>query len=204
MVASPNDSASSRTRRSLVWIWLARALLSVGVFGLTLSIVGWAGRYRFNVSGSLPIGLYRVVAPSLTRGSLVLGCLPRSVSRLARARGYVRRGSCPGGVEPIGKRVLAVAGDTVDVTANGLVLDGRFTPGSKPLAHDTRERTLLHVGRGRYVVRGGTIWLFSNHSAQSDDSRYFGPLEIGAVVGGLIPVAWPAEILNSHPANAPR
>lgn len=189
MTASPNDPAPSWARRSVVATWLARTPLALGVTGLTLSIAGWAGHYRFNASGSLPIGLYRLVAPSLTRGSLVLACLPRSVARLARERGYVHRGNCPGGVAPIGKQVLAVAGDTVEVSARGLTVDGKYVLGSAPLTHDSHGRTLSRATPERSIVRGGTVWLFSNHSPWSFDSRYFGAVEVGVVVGGLRVVA---------------
>ena len=165
--------------------WLPRTPLVLGVIGLTLAIGGWAGHYRFNVSGSLPIGLYRVVAPSLTRGSLVLACLPRSVARLARERGYVHRGSCPGGDAPIGKRVLALAGDTVEVSAPGITVDGSLVPGSAPLTRDSHGQILPHLRPARSVVRSGRVWLFSNHSPSSFDSRYFGAVDASAVVGGL-------------------
>jgi conjugative transfer signal peptidase TraF len=144
---------------------------------------------RFNASDSLPIGLYRVVSPSLARGSLVLACLPRSVARLARQRGYVHRGSCPGGDTPIGKRVLAVAGDTVAVSVRGLTVNGRYVPGSVPLTHDARGRALLSATPARSIVLGGTVWLFSNHSPRSYDSRYFGAVSVRSVVGGLRVVA---------------
>jgi type IV secretory pathway protease TraF len=34
---------------------------------------------------------------------------------LARARGYLGRGSCAGGVQPVLKPVIAVAGDVVEL-----------------------------------------------------------------------------------------
>ena len=193
MAAAPNESAASRPRWSGVGHrlsrWLSRTLLTLGVIGLTLALGGWAAHLRFNVNGSLPIGLYRVVAPSLTRGSLVLACLPRSVARLARERGYVHRGSCPGGDAPIGKRVLAVAGDTVEVSGRGIIVDGRLALGSEPLTHDSQGRTLTRAIPARSIVRVGTVWLFSNHSLRSFDSRYFGAVAVSAVVGGLRVVA---------------
>src|SRR5690348_11800545 len=149
MTTAPNAFVSSHSRRRTGAVagrgWLARALVALGVMSLTLSIGGWAGHYRVNVSGSLPIGLYRVVEPSLARGALVLACLPASVARMARERGYVHRGACPGSSAPIGKFVLAIAGDTVDVSGHGLAANGRLVTGTKPLAYDSRDRRLPRV-----------------------------------------------------------
>ena len=48
---------------------------------------------------SLPRGLYRVVAGArVRRGSVVLWCLDARRGQWARARGYLTRGECPGGV----------------------------------------------------------------------------------------------------------
>lgn len=167
--------------------WLARALVWLGVISLALSIAGWAGRYRLNLSGSLPIGVYRVDDPSLMRGALVLACLPPAVAHMARERGYVHRGNCPGGVAPIGKFVLAITGDTVDVSDRGLAVNGRLVIGTKLLRYDSHDRPLPRARSGRYVVRDATLWLASNQSPRSFDSRYFGAVDVTAIVGQLTP-----------------
>lgn len=119
----------------------------------------------------------------------MLACLPRPLARLARQRRYVHRGSCPGGDAPIGKRVLAVPGDTVEVSARGLTVDGKYISGSAPLAHDSHGRALVSATPARSIVPGGTVWLFSSYSPRSYDSRYFGALPMRTVVGGLRVVA---------------
>src|SRR2546422_11670272 len=94
--------------RRMVW-WLGSPV--------ALLVTGWLAGLRLNLTGSLPVGLYVASGATSGRGALVLACLPPGVAAFARARGYVPRGgACLGGVVPIGKSVLAMAGDTVTVT----------------------------------------------------------------------------------------
>jgi type IV secretory pathway protease TraF len=72
---------------------------------------------RFNLSPSLPRGVYLLTplrrAPR--PGDLVLACPPEPAAALARRRGYLDPGPCPGGTRPLGKLVLAAAGDRLDL-----------------------------------------------------------------------------------------
>jgi conjugative transfer signal peptidase TraF len=104
--------------------------------------------------------------------------LPLRVAAFASARGYVPHGgACPGGVVPIGKPVLALAGDTVTVTRIGLMVNGAPVPNSLALATDRKGRPLPQLTNERYVVRPGTVWIVSSYSHFSFDSRYFGAVE---------------------------
>lgn len=149
---------------------------------MLLMVSGISG-VRLNLSGSMPIGLYVIdgSAGSIPRrGSIVLVCLPRSVADFAADRGYVPHGgACADGTAPVGKPVLAIPGDTVSVTLAGISLNGRLVPNSKSLAVDHRGRPLPQLGRGSYVVNAGEMWLVSQYSPFSFDSRYFGAVPIG-------------------------
>jgi conjugative transfer signal peptidase TraF len=130
---------------------------------------------RLNLTSSMPIGIYVISREVPARGSIVLVCLPLQIAELARERGYiVQGGSCPGGVVPVGKPVLAVPGDTVVATSSGLLLNGKVVPNSAPLLLDRRGRPLPHLDAGQYVVGPEQLWLISGHSRFSFDSRYFG------------------------------
>jgi conjugative transfer signal peptidase TraF len=141
-----------------------------------------------NVSPSLPLGLYRRVAGPPARGALVLVCLSEAMGRLARARGYVGAGPCPGGAGRLGKPVAAVAGDTVDVEPAGVTINGHPITGSAPRAHDHEGRALPTVAPGRWVVPAGMVFLLSTHHALSFDSRYYGAIPAASVVGRISPV----------------
>ena len=176
--------AGCRAQASRVVWWLASsvALLAAGRL---------AGR-RLNLTGSLPVGLYMAGGAAPVRGALVLVCLPSEVAAFARARGYVPRGgACPGGGLPIGKPVLAIAGDTITVTPTGLLVNGAPVPNSRALAVDRKGRPLPQLPTGRYVVRPGTVWILSSYSPFSFDSRYFGAVET-AQVRAIVRPLWTA------------
>jgi conjugative transfer signal peptidase TraF len=142
-----------------------------------------------NLSPSLPLGVYiaRVVEHSATpgRNAVVLACLPRALAEFGRARGYLPRGGCADGSAPVGKRVFAVAGDTVTVTSLGITRDSVAAANTRALRADSKGRPIVRVPNGRYPVPAGALWLVSSHSSLSWDSRYYGPVPAAAVIGTL-------------------
>lgn len=145
-----------------------------------------AAGLRWQHSESLPRGLYRIDrhAP-IRRGSVVLWCLDSVKGRWARDRHYLTRGDCPGDVEPLGKKVLAVGGDTVDWSTEGAHIGGRLVPRTRPILADHLGRPILPIAYGRYVLGHGELWLYSPTSSRSLDSRYF----------GTVPRAWVRAVM---------
>lgn len=164
-------------------------------------------RLRFNLSPSLPLGVY-LLEPARpapggrsggrplpgdqsggrpVAGDLVLTCPPPWFARLARARGYLPAGECPGGSQPLGKMVLAAGGDRLDVEPAGLTVDGVRLPATASLAADHLGRPLPHVPPGLRRVAAGDLWLVAPHP-RSLDSRYFGPVAAAQVLGRLRPL----------------
>lgn len=150
---------------------------------------------RLNLTPSLPLGVYQTTAGPVTPGALVVACLPDSVAELASQRGYIARGrahdaerTCPGGVEPIGKLVLAVGGDTVEVREAGLRVNGRDVPRSGRFPRDAEGRLVPRIGAGVHVVHAGDLWLIATVHRRSFDSRYFGPVPIDNVLSVIQPV----------------
>lgn len=169
----------------------SRALTTLASVAVLAAVVMHAG-LRFQLTASLPEGVYRVVGGAIERGAIVMTCLPKPVARLALEREYVWRGNCPSGEVPVGKIVLAIPSDTVGVGVDGLALNGHLVPRSRPLERDSRGRPLEHYPSGSHVVQPGELWLFSSHNALSFDSRYFGPVPASGVVSRLVPV-WTAR-----------
>ena len=162
---------------------------SVALLALAVAMMWMAVNLRFNFTRSLPVGIYRVVERgTVQRGSIVLACLPAHVSHVALEREYVWRGACPGGVSPIGKRVLAASGDIVTLNEGGFFVNGRQEPNTEPINVDSRGRPMLHYRFGQYVVRETELWLYSPHHARSYDSRYFGPIPTASVRSRIVPV----------------
>lgn len=142
-----------------------------------------------NVSPSIPIGLYRSESlRSIRHGAFVLVCLPDSLARFGRERGYLRRGECPGDASPVGKRVLALAGDTVCIDGEGIALNGVPIPGSAMLGIDWRGRPLPSLRRGRYLVAARMAWLLATYSSRSWDSRYYGAIPVASIRSALQPI----------------
>ena len=156
------------------------------------TVVTWFAGLRVNLSGSMPIGLYRVRSGPPVKGAMVLACLPADVAVFARSRGYVPNGRCPGSTAPIGKVVLAMAGDSVEVTAEGLLLNGRPVRNTRPLALDAGGRSLRRFPDGTYIVAQDEVWLYSPYSTRSFDSRYFGPLHVSSIRSRVLPL-WTVE-----------
>ena len=168
---------------------LVAVLAAFAAADLAIAAAAAAG-LRINTTASMPLGLYRVAprdAAPITRGTVVAVCPPAAALAVALARNYLRAGTCPGNVEPFLKEVAAVAGDVVDVSNGGELVNGRALPASGRLARDCQGRPLAHVASGRYVVTPGSVWLYAPVAA-SWDSRYYGAAPEANVVGTAQPL----------------
>jgi conjugative transfer signal peptidase TraF len=163
-------------------------LYAGSVLLLASAVAAHLAGLRVCTSESLPLGLYRAHHGPVARGSLVLVCLPHKAAALALERGYVPPGRCPGGSAPLGKVVLAVAGDRLSFDAGGIRLDGEQVPASAPLGRDAAGRLLPHAPFGQQVLPSGALWIHSPFHSRSFDSRYFGPVPVSEVEAVLTPV----------------
>lgn len=181
--------------------WLPPGVMGLGIVALGTALVARVLGYYLNVTPSLPLGLYRAQeAPALARGMIVLACLPRDMAVLARTRHYVPRGTCPGGVAPIGKRIVALAGDTVVTTRVGLRVNTQHIPDTAPWARDSHGRPLPQLTDTVRVLARGMMWLTSV-SPRGFDSRYVGAIPTYAIRACVTPVWTIADTtpyLSSH------
>ena len=143
---------------------------------------------RLNLSPSMAPGVYRVTDGPIMRGTTVIVCLPPALSAFARSRDFISAGSCPDGNAPIGKTVAGTVGDTIEVTPDGLRVNGRILPHTRQLIRDHKGRELPRVMKGRYVVSPDEVWLVSTYSERSFDSRYFGAVPIESIVSRVRPI----------------
>lgn len=177
--------AAAEARRGISPLLYVGALLLVG------AALAYALGVRFTLTPSVPRGLYLYTDDPVETGRLATFCPPEDVATYALERGYLHRGSCPGGVEPLGKYVLATAGDTVAIAAEGLTVNGRPVPESAVYHQDRMGRELPHVPFGRYVIGPDSLFMFSGHHPRSFDSRYFGPVPESSVISTMRPL-WTA------------
>lgn len=161
----------------------AFVLFTIGIFG------AWIAGYRVNVTPSYPLGIWRLEANrSITQGSLVLLCPPDTpLFQEAKGFGVLRAGGCRGGYAPLLKRLAAGPGDFVEVREEGVSVNGRLIPNSRPLQHDSQGKTLPRT-EDRGWVPEGEAWLLSDFNPRSFDSRYFGPVSMAQIQGTMVPV----------------
>ncbi len=158
------------------------AALVIAVICVIFQVAG----VRVNASSSLPIGLYRTTSD--TAAKLIEFCPAEPFASISATRGYRRRGNCPDGAEPLMKPVVAVAGNTVKVSADGVTVNGRLLRNSAARPFDTNGRPLQHWAFGEYRVAPDTVWVISSFNARSFDSRYFGPIQVASVHCHLKPL----------------
>jgi conjugative transfer signal peptidase TraF len=143
-----------------------------------------APSYIWNASDSVPIGLYRLrPVEQLHVTELVVIRPPEPLETFLDLNGYL-----PIGV-PMLKRVLALPGQTICRIGLSISVDG-IDVGQ---AHDRDGRGRpLPVWHGCQIVADGDVFVMNWQSADSLDSRYFGPLPASAVIGKAVPV-WTGE-----------
>jgi conjugative transfer signal peptidase TraF len=150
MMCGLSANARSRRRRQMT----ARVAVTAATVGITVfQLCGWFG-LRFNLSPSIPAGIYVTTrAPA----GLIEFCPEEPYASLAVERGYRDEGTCPDGAMPLLKPVVAEAGDKVDVSAQGIAVNGSLLRNSAPLRMDTKGRPLPAWRFGYYVVAPGTV-----------------------------------------------
>lgn len=174
--AATRRSMTTQQRRAIVVLSMA------AVAAILLVVTAIAGGYRINLTPSEPLGLWRIVALDRLAAvnDLVFICPPDTAEmREARARGYLRSGSCPGGVAPLIKTVIAVAGQHAEIGAS-VTVDGREVSLSSLAQRDGMSRPLAPFPSG--TVPPGYVFLYSAFPG-SYDSRYFGPVPASGILG---------------------
>jgi conjugative transfer signal peptidase TraF len=146
---------------------------------------------RINHTASLVPTLWHVtpLQGPLQRGQIVSFCPPdNAVIRQARARGYLGPGACPGGTEPLLKRIEALGGDRVSLDDAGVAVNDVHVPGTRVLQVDGRCRAIAAMGTGTWLIDPDAFWAGSTAHPRSFDSRYFGPVPLSHVIGVAAPL----------------
>lgn len=174
--AATRRSMTTPQRRAIV------VLSMTAVTTVLLVVTAVAGGYRINLTPSEPLGLWRIIPlhrPAAVDDLLFI-CPPETAAmRAARARGYFRSGSCPGGIAPLIKTVIAVAGQRVEIGVS-VSVDGRQVSSSSLARRDGKGRPLARFPSG--IVPPGYVFLHSAFPG-SYDSRYFGPVPASGILG---------------------
>jgi conjugative transfer signal peptidase TraF len=158
---------------------------------LVLVLVVWflVSGYRINTSHSIPIGLYKITHTTELAGHYVLLCPPdTSVFQEARKRGYIHAGFCPGNLGYLMKKVVAMAGDSVSSTPEGITVNNILLPFSKAKAFDGNRNPLPEWRVQNYHLQDGELLLMTDQSEKSFDARYFGLIKKTQIRHVIMPV----------------
>jgi len=152
--------------------------LVIGLGGLLFEQLG----FRFNLTPSMPKGLYRISDAAPERGDLVTFCLDDPwFASLARERGYLRPGACPNELEPLLKAVVGTAGDHVYLTRGGVWLNGDLLPDSEIRFEDSLQRPLPPTALRSGRIPPDMALVMSNGHPGGFDGRYFGLVPMAAL-----------------------
>ena len=84
------------------------------------------------------------------------------------------------------KRVVGLPGERIGERSGTIVLNGRRL--REPYVERARRDSQTYAPRG---VRAGTYFVLGDNRAQSCDSRIFGPVPKGNVIGRVVLTYWP-------------
>lgn len=157
------------------WKRLRHPIVIAGVcLALGLLLAHQSG-LRLNTTSSIPLGLYRMSHDPIVKGAYVLWCPPeRQEFDLAKERGYIGAGFCPGGYGNMMKKVVASHDDVVSVTDAGVLINGRLMPASQPVEADSLGRPLPRFRVTDHRLGPSEFLLMSDTNSRSFDARYFG------------------------------
>ncbi len=171
---SASGTGSGQKRRVLLGGGAALcALLLPAVHRPTLRLV-------WNVTASVPVGLYRIVPESAQRrGELVAVRPSPGLARYMGSRRYVEAGAL------LVKPVAAVAGQQVCRAGAIVTIDG-VTVATARIADRMGRPLPVWTGCRRLPV--GTVFLLAPLVPASFDGRYFGPVATDSIVGRAVPL----------------
>lgn len=168
---------------------LRHSLVIVGVCLAVGLVLAHESGLRLNTTRSIPLGLYRMLNDPIVNGAYVLWCPPeRSEFDLAKKRGYIGAGFCPGGYGYMMKKVLAAHNDVVSVTDDGVTINGILIPASQPFEADSLGRPLPRFRVADHVLASSELLLMSDMNSRSFDARYFGPVHRDHIQSLMYPV----------------
>ncbi|WP_139138588.1 S26 family signal peptidase [Acidithiobacillus thiooxidans] len=173
------------------------------------------GRLTLNASPCVPVGVYQIIPikKPLHDGEWVRFCPPLAPSVRQEVRHHWMDLSassiCADHLVPFIKHVVAVPGQTVTLSAEGMAVDGlHLSPPAGPakglhpakghlIPHTAVQFTaptlnqhvhLIHYPFGTYTVKPGTFWEVATGTKWAFDSRYYGPIPNSAILSGARPI----------------
>jgi signal peptidase I len=104
---------------------------------------------------------------------------------------------------PFIKRVIGVPGDTVDIHDGSVWINGAELDEPYVFAEAAGAQPTLAEETDHWIVADDELFLMGDHRTASVDSRFFGPVPIGNVVGRAWLRYWPLESLSILGGDTP-
>jgi conjugative transfer signal peptidase TraF len=143
---------------------------------------------RINTTHSIPAGVYLEISDPIRKNSYVIFCPPPSdLFDVVKERRYIRPGFCKNGYGYMMKKVAATEGDLISINDEGVYVNKKCVPNSKPIAVDENNRSLPHYRMSNYRLKKSEALLLGE-TPISFDARYFGPIDISNVQSVIRPL----------------
>lgn len=140
------------------------------ILALVMSFLLQFNHLQINLTPSMPLGIYRIIQ----NGDIVAVCLPNHIAQKGLEKKHLIKGKCPSGVISVVKEVIAIPGDTVTLSQEGITVNNQFYPAPKRSTDSQGLVIKRFVENGVYSTIND-YWLYGSHSPNySWDSRYFG------------------------------
>lgn len=94
---------------------------------------------------------------------------------------------------PYVKRVIAVAGDVVDVRDGQVYVNGKARVVPEAVTPTTVQSPQIHYP---YTIPPGEVWTMGDNRPSSSDSRTYGPDKVDAIIGKVTVRFWPLDRLH--------
>jgi signal peptidase I len=106
--------------------------------------------------------------------------------------------------QPYIKRVIGVGGDTVELKDGSVYVNGTKLNEPYIFADENGDPQPTEdiLGTNKWVIPKGQLFLMGDHRANSADSREFGPVDVGAVIGRAWLRYWPIDTFRILPTPA--
>lgn len=110
---------------------------------------------------------------------------------------FKRPANEPGDIDDLIKRVVALEGETINIVDGQILIDGRLLV-EPYIADGVRSGPIVDTSRcvNDLAVEGctipeGHVYVMGDNRGDSRDSRWFGPVEEGSIVGRAFLKVWP-------------
>lgn len=171
---------------------LNRLINSIAIGSIFVVVILFCGIFaglRINTTKSIPLGFYWIINAPITKCAYVILCPPKNkIFDEAKKRNYISPHACDAKYGYMMKRVVAVQDDFVSISAEGVRINGKYLPLSKPQTVDAAGGPVHRYPLPVFTVAASDVFLMSDVSSTSFDGRYFGPINRRYIKGVVRPI----------------